>query len=396
MSEVVAYIKSNKSLIDSITTSKVNVADIINNLTTNVSNKPLSAAQGVAIKGLIDALQSELDAHEANKNNPHEVTKAQVGLGNVDNTSDANKPVSTAQATAIADAKKAGTDAQSNLTSHAGNKSNPHEVTLSQLGLTATADELNYVDGVTSAIQTQLDGKMNSTDPTGTGSFSLNRKADTAIGQYSFAEGFDTIASEFYSHAEGYTTTSSGVGSHAEGFNSTSSNFGSHAEGYATTASGIGSHAEGCATTASVDGSHSEGMETTASNFASHAEGKNTTASGECQHVQGKWNITDTTSAHIVGNGSSTSKSNAHTLDWDGNAWYSGDVYVGSTSGTNKDTGSKKLATEEFVQNALQSAGGSDSIQDQNSDIKLKFWSGTQAQYDAITNPDASTIYLVV
>ena len=38
-------------------------------------------------------------------------TKTEVGLGNVDNTSDANKPVSTAQATAIADAKKAGTDA---------------------------------------------------------------------------------------------------------------------------------------------------------------------------------------------------------------------------------------------------------------------------------------------
>ena len=35
--------------------------------------------------------------HISNKSNPHGVTKAQVGLGNVDNTSDANKPVSTAQ-----------------------------------------------------------------------------------------------------------------------------------------------------------------------------------------------------------------------------------------------------------------------------------------------------------
>ena len=56
LSEVVAYIKSNKSLIDAITTSKVNVADIVDNLTTNVTNKPLSAAQGVALKALIDAL----------------------------------------------------------------------------------------------------------------------------------------------------------------------------------------------------------------------------------------------------------------------------------------------------------------------------------------------------
>ena len=65
MSEVVAYIKSNKSMIDAITTSKVSVADIVNNLTTNVSNKPLSAAQGVVIKTLIDALRNDkLDAAE--------------------------------------------------------------------------------------------------------------------------------------------------------------------------------------------------------------------------------------------------------------------------------------------------------------------------------------------
>lgn len=63
MKEVVAYIKDNRSLIESITTTKVNVADIIDNLTTNVSNKPLSASQGVVIKNLIDTLQSELTAH---------------------------------------------------------------------------------------------------------------------------------------------------------------------------------------------------------------------------------------------------------------------------------------------------------------------------------------------
>ncbi len=56
LSEIVAYIKSNKSLIDAITTSKVGVADIVDDLTTNVANKPLSAAQGVALKALIDAL----------------------------------------------------------------------------------------------------------------------------------------------------------------------------------------------------------------------------------------------------------------------------------------------------------------------------------------------------
>lgn len=56
LSEIVAYIKSNRSLIDGITTSKVNVSDIINNLTTSVSYKPLSAAQGVVLKALIDGI----------------------------------------------------------------------------------------------------------------------------------------------------------------------------------------------------------------------------------------------------------------------------------------------------------------------------------------------------
>jgi hypothetical protein len=95
MSEIVAYIKSNKNLIDGITTNKVNVSDIINNLTTNVANKPLSAAQGVVIKSLIDTLTEELNAlekvvegkaeasaltsHTENKSNPHGVTASQVG-----------------------------------------------------------------------------------------------------------------------------------------------------------------------------------------------------------------------------------------------------------------------------------------------------------------------------
>ena len=56
LSEIVDYIKNNRSLIDEITKNKINVSDIIDNLTTDVSNKPLSAAQGVALKELIDAI----------------------------------------------------------------------------------------------------------------------------------------------------------------------------------------------------------------------------------------------------------------------------------------------------------------------------------------------------
>ena len=85
-------------------------------------------------------VNAKVDSHIGNKSNPHGVTKAQVGLGNVNNTSDADKPVSTAQATAIADAKAAGTNAQTNLTTHMQNMSNPHGVTRDQLGLGTTAE----------------------------------------------------------------------------------------------------------------------------------------------------------------------------------------------------------------------------------------------------------------
>lgn len=49
----------------------------------------------------VSDINSSITSHTGNKSNPHGVTKSQVGLGNVDNTSDINKPVSTAQQSAI-------------------------------------------------------------------------------------------------------------------------------------------------------------------------------------------------------------------------------------------------------------------------------------------------------
>lgn len=91
----------------------------------------------------LTALETKVNQHIANKSNPHAVTKTQVGLGNADNTSDANKPVSTAQASAIANAKAAGTAAQTSINNHAGRKDNPHSVTRTQLGL-ATTDKVVF------------------------------------------------------------------------------------------------------------------------------------------------------------------------------------------------------------------------------------------------------------
>ncbi len=143
----------------------------------------------------------------------------------------------------------------------------------------------------------------------------------------------NNIASGDSSHAEGAYTTASGDYSHAEGFDTDATGYASHAEGGLTTASSDYTHAEGYKTTASGYASHAEGYSTTASKDYSHAEGYSTLASSNYQHVQGKNNIEDTsgTYAHIVGNGTSNSKrSNAHTLDWDGNAWFAGDVTGGT------------------------------------------------------------------
>ena len=78
------------------------------------------------------------------------------------------------------------------------------------------------------------------------------------------------------------------------------------------------------------------------------AEGFNTIAEGYASHVQGQYNIKDNENkyAHIVGGGiDDLNRKNIHTVDWNGNAWYKGDVYVG---GTSPDDG-KRLATENYV-----------------------------------------------
>ena len=82
----------------------------------------------------VDDVKSSLNSHVSDKDNPHLVTKAQIGLGNVNNTSDINKPVSEAQSKAIAEAKLAGINAQSTIDQHITKVDNPHKVTAHQVG----------------------------------------------------------------------------------------------------------------------------------------------------------------------------------------------------------------------------------------------------------------------
>lgn len=66
-----------------------------------MSSSDKSKLDSLKSQAEIDELVTKLDTHISNKSNPHSVTKVQVGLGNVDNTSDANKPISNATQTAL-------------------------------------------------------------------------------------------------------------------------------------------------------------------------------------------------------------------------------------------------------------------------------------------------------
>lgn len=109
-----------------------------------------------------------LNLHIQNNTNPHGVTKAQVGLGSADNTSDVNKPVSTAQAaadTAVLNAANAHAD------NHAGRIDNPHQVTKTQVGL-GNADNTSDINKPVSTAQALADAAVLNT---------ANAHADTMI-----------------------------------------------------------------------------------------------------------------------------------------------------------------------------------------------------------------------
>lgn len=135
---------------------------------TNALNeaKAYTDAAKTALEKLIQdsdkVIKESLDAHIGNKSNPHNVTKAQVGLGNVQNLAPAGMPVSTAQAAAIADAKAAGTKAQTDLSTHANRRDNPHNVTRAQLGL-ATTDQVVFAKTTAaSGFWKESDGRLKS------------------------------------------------------------------------------------------------------------------------------------------------------------------------------------------------------------------------------------------
>lgn len=118
------------------------------------SGEKLSTAFGKLSKAVSDFM-----AH-IKATNPHNVTKGQVGLGNCDNTSDADKPVSTAQQAKFDELAKSISGAQGSSDTHAGRTDNPHNVTKLQVGLGNVDDTSDANKPISTATQTALDGKI--------------------------------------------------------------------------------------------------------------------------------------------------------------------------------------------------------------------------------------------
>lgn len=124
-------------------------------------------------------------------------------------------------------------------------------------------------------------------------------------------------------------------------------------------ASGLWAHAENGGN-ASGYMAHAENRSEAKGRY-SHGEGDHTIASGDSQHAQGRYNVEDTEGryAHIVGNGNGQSQSNAHTLDWHGNAWFAGDVYVGGKSQDEAEKLVKETEIPTVINDALAQAKAS-------------------------------------
>lgn len=155
------------------------------------------------------ALENKTDSHIGNTLNPHNVTKAQIGLENVDNTSDINKPISNAVQIAL-------NNKQNTLVSGTNIKTINGQSILGEGDLSISGSS-----------------NVGEVDPNSNGTGEIFNDYDS------------NHATGIYSHAENYQTSALGNKSHAEGDNTRAIGNRSHVEGYLTESKGECSHAEG-------------------------------------------------------------------------------------------------------------------------------------------------------
>lgn len=260
----------------------------------------------------------------------------------------------------------------------------------------------------------------------------VGRAENSTVGDKSITLGQNCTATNFISYAEGLQTTSYGVASHSEGSYTIAQGNSSHAEGSSTLALGNNSHTEG------------QGTYTTVPN--QHIQGKYNVIDTENKY------------AHIVGNGDGeNNRSNAHTIDWNGVGWFAGGLAEGTicptptadahitnkayvdniktfvavygtttyaeiqTAVNNGKTvlldyyGTHRLQltykdAQQFnfagfvdagttVFNAVCNSSNEWSLLSNNfpssNNVVNGFWTGTQAQYDALGSYNATTLYLI-
>lgn len=176
-----------------ITTSDIPVDEVVikselepqvNNLNDAINTKQDSTDNTLettskTVVGAINEVNSVTSAHINNTNNPHAVTKAQLGIENVDNTSDADKPVSTATQSAISSTantlrselekeielevdflNSSISTVSTALTAHEANTANPHSVTAEQIGLGNVDNTSDLDKPISNAVQSALNNKV--------------------------------------------------------------------------------------------------------------------------------------------------------------------------------------------------------------------------------------------
>lgn len=195
--------------------------------------------------------------------------------------------------------------------------------------LPANADETNKLttqenlDELNSTLTDSLNTKLDKINPNGSGNFSIGRKEDSTTGTNSIAIGFNTESSGDYSVTIGRDNIASNTSSISIGNRNT--------------------------VTGENAGAIAGFSNTIKSKSAISLGGEGLKASSSYQTVQGKYNVEDASSTfvNIIGNGTNdTERSNVAALDWSGNLYLGGTVYIDSDSTSQNGTSlSEYIAT---------------------------------------------------
>lgn len=159
---------------------------VVNSLDSDSETKALSAKQGKILGGwigkvgellttaktsIVDAINellNSLNTHKNATNNPHAVSKSQIGLNNVDNVKQA---------------------AKTDFEAHTNNVANPHKVTKAQVGLGNAENTADKDKEVLSATKLKTARKINGVDFDGTGDVTIEDNTKISLSQKGAAEG---------------------------------------------------------------------------------------------------------------------------------------------------------------------------------------------------------------